>query len=194
MTPIARDELIILRHAQADHGGRLCGRTDVSACLPQVQTIQFLRHLLSGSSVVASPARRCRETATAIFKDIEIRQDERLWEQDFGVDEGKRFEDLPDLGPLPLNALARHAAQDGESFLDMVERVKPALLEYADRARKAGPIILVAHAGTARAALGLALDQPESGLKFEINPLSITRLRCLDNAFSIIATNEQVVS
>ncbi|MFV0512878.1 MAG: histidine phosphatase family protein [Jhaorihella sp.] len=189
MTPIACDELIILRHAPADHGGRLCGRTDVAACLPDEGELAPLRRLLASCGVVTSPARRCVETAEALFPDRKMASDRQLWEQDFGADEGRAFSALPDLGPLSPEALARHSAKGGESFLDMVMRVEPALRVLSGRVRRDGPIVVVAHAGTARAALGLALGTPWLGLSFEIAPLSLTRLRCLADGFSIIATN-----
>ena len=190
MTPIARDELVILRHALADHGGRLCGRTDVRACLPGDDMLAALRELLKECNIVVSPARRCRETAEALFPGREYSQDDRLWEQDFGKDEGRSFEELPNLGPLSLNALARYASHGGESFLDMVGRVDLALREIAKQTQAVGPTLVVAHAGTARAGLGLALEHPALGLKFEVAPLSLTRLRCIDDGFSVVAANQ----
>lgn len=190
MIPIARNELVILRHAPADHGGRLCGRTDVAACLPGDDVLRPLRRLLTDCEVVVSPARRCRETAEALFPGRGHAQDDRLWEQDFGEDEGRPFEELPDLGPLSMDALSRHASHGGESFLDMVRRVEPALRDIAKHVRAVRPTLVVAHAGTARTGLGLALEHPALGLKFEVAPLSLTRLRCLDDGFSVIATNQ----
>lgn len=191
MIPIAHDELIILRHAPADHGGRLCGRTDVAAILPDESVLGALRALLANCGVVISPARRCLETAKALFPDRTMTTDPRLWEQDFGTNEGCAFSALPDLGPLSLEGLARHAAEGGESFLDMATRVEPALRALSGRVLREGPVVVVAHAGTARAALGLALGTPSLGLSFEIAPLSLTRLRCMTDGFSIVATNAQ---
>lgn len=190
MIPIAQNELVILRHAPADHGGRLCGRTDITASLPGDDVLGALHGMLTDCEVVVSPARRCRQTAEALFPGRGHAQDERLWEQDFGGDEGRPFGELPDLGPLSLDALARHASHGGESFLDMVGRVEPALREIANQVRAVGPTLVVAHAGTARAGLGLALGHPALGLKFEVAPLSLTRLRCLNDGFSVVAANQ----
>lgn len=189
MARIARDELVIIRHAPADHGGRLCGRRDVDALLPDAADLAALRARLAGLSVVTSPARRCQQTAAALFPGIEAPQDARLWEQDFGAHEGLAFTDLPDLGVISRAALADHRSPQGESFRDMVTRVTPALRALAAEVRSGGPMAVVAHAGTARAALGLALGDPAQGLAFEIAPLSLTRLRVLDDTLSIIATN-----
>lgn len=192
MAGIARDELVILRHAPADNGGRLCGRTDVAALLPDRAVLLPLQTRLSGLSVVTSPARRCRETAGALFAGAAIQEDARLWEQDFGSHEGVAFADLPDLGLLTNEELAMHSAPGGESYFQMAMRAEPALREFFLKVRKVGPIAVVAHAGTARAALGLALGQVALGLAFEIAPLSLTRLRCHADGVSIIATNERV--
>lgn len=206
---IARDELLLIRHAPARHGGRLCGRTDVPAQLPAVAGLAQARALLAGCAVVTSPARRCRETAAALFPGAPLPEDARLWEQDFGVEDGLPFADLPDLGALRLSALAGRAAPGGESFAAMAARVIPALEELQARVRaEARPIAAVVHAGTIRAALGQVLGQESGqepgkepghvvgdvwrGLAFEVAPLSVTRLRCHPQGVSIIATNAEL--
>lgn len=186
MTPPDPSELILVRHAEADHMGRLCGRTDVPAILPAAGVLRPLGSWLAGCTPVASPALRCRQTVQALFPRRQARLDPALWEQDFGLLEGRPLQDLPDLGALDRDALARHASPDGESFADLVTRTVPALRRHA---ALPGPVAIVAHAGTVRAALGLALGDVAQGLAFEIAPLSITRLRRLDSGFSIISVN-----
>lgn len=192
LSPFGRDELIVIRHAPADHQGRLCGRLDVPALLPDRAELAPLITALAPVTAWSSPAQRCRETAAALFPGRDVAEDMRLWEQDFGLTEGLPFADLPDLGPLPLPDLATHAPDQGESFLQMSARVWPALHALAAQVRSSGTIAVTAHAGTARAAIGLALDVPHAGLAFEIDPLSVTRLRCLDSGFSLIGTNQRI--
>ncbi|MHA7876331.1 histidine phosphatase family protein [Roseivivax sp.] len=190
MTAIGASELVLIRHAPADHGGRLVGRTDVPALLPEPEALAPLTRLLSGARVVTSPALRCRQTAEALFPGTEATQDARLWEQDFGAEDGLPFAELPDLGPLSRSALATRRPPGGESFTDLVARCRPALEELAREAAKGqGPIAVVAHAGVARAGLSLALGLPDAGLAFEIAPLSLTRLRAYDGGLSVIACN-----
>jgi alpha-ribazole phosphatase len=67
-------------------------------------------------------------------------------------------------------------APGGESFMDLYNRVKGAIeritIEHAGR-----DIIAVAHGGTIKAAVGLALGGlPEKGLAFDIDNCSVTRL------------------
>lgn len=187
MTP---SEIILIRHAPAQTDGRLCGRTDVPAWLEDEAALARLRgHLAGIPHVVTSPALRCRQTAESLFPGIDILQDARLWEQDFGVEEGMALSDLPDLGPLTRDALALRKAEGGESFVDMVARVTPALQAYGAQVVTGGPIAVVAHAGTVRAGLALALGTAPPALAFEVAPLSVTRLRYLDGDWSIICVN-----
>lgn len=54
----------------------------------------------------------------------------------------------------------------------------------------AADVIIVAHAGTIRATLALVLElSPERALRFAIDPLSLTRLDRLDNAWRVVAVN-----
>jgi alpha-ribazole phosphatase len=67
-------------------------------------------------------------------------------------------------------------APGGESFMDLYNRVKGAIeritIQHAGR-----DIIAVAHGGTIKAAVGLALGGlPEKGLAFDIDNCSVTRL------------------
>ncbi|MFS4439123.1 histidine phosphatase family protein [Paracoccaceae bacterium GXU_MW_L88] len=189
MRAIETGELVLIRHAPADHGGRLCGRTDVPALLPAAADLAHLRAALAGAAVVASPALRCQQTAAALCPGAEITTDTRLWEQDFGSEDGLPFNALPDLGPLPRPDLAARRPQGGESFLDMCARVTPVLNDLGAAAHNR-PVAVIAHAGTARAALGLALGDAAQGLAFTIAPLSLTRLRRDGADWTILSVNE----
>jgi alpha-ribazole phosphatase len=73
-------------------------------------------------------------------------------------------------------------APGGESFMDLYTRVRGAIerinVEHAGKT-----IIAVAHGGTIKAAVGLALgNQPEKGLAFDIDNCSVTRLDHLASA------------
>jgi len=181
-------ELILLRHAPADHGGALAGRRDVGAILPDPGALIALRERLGARHVVASPALRCVQTARALWPDLAIATDARLWEQDFGDWEGVPFAELPDLGALSGADLARHTPPGGESFADLCDRVTPALQELAGRG---GRIAVMAHAGVVRAALAVALGHEASALAFRVDPLSVTRMSVLGgDAWSIGCVNE----
>ena len=73
----------------------------------------------------------------------------------------------------------------GESFADQIARVAAGLA-----ALPAGDVILVAHSGTIRAALAIALDTaPDSALRFVVEPLSLTRIDRLNRSWRIGAVN-----
>lgn len=190
MTTGASSQLILIRHAPAITGGRLAGRRDVPADLGASEALKRLGAVLEDvGQIVISPALRCQQTAEALFPGRTLIQDTRLWEQDFGDQEGLKFEDLPDLGDLSRGGLAELAPSGGESFAEMVRRVSPALRGLAGQAVNNGAVAVVAHAGTVRAGLALALGDVPAALAFEIDPLSVTRLRCLKDGFSVKSVN-----
>lgn len=114
----------------------------------------------------SSPARRCVQTCTALGLGAQLQPD--LVEQDFGQWEGRPYADLPDLGPLDNARLAEFRPPEGESFHDMVARIRP-VIENAT-----GPTLIVAHAGTVRAALSLIVG--DAALSFAVAPLSMTAI------------------
>ncbi len=174
----AATELLLIRHAPVADPGRLWGRTDAPA-----RTDGIAPARLSPDRVVASPARRATATATALFPGAAVATDPRLWEQDFGACDGMPLPDLPDLGPLSPAALAAHAWPGGESFADLSARLAPALDALT------GSVAVVAHAGTVRAALGLALGHLPAGLAFEVAPLSLTRLLRHPGGWAVACVN-----
>ncbi|SFR18123.1 histidine phosphatase family protein [Poseidonocella sedimentorum] len=178
-------ELILVRHAPADHGGRLCGRIDPPlAPIAEAPLAPVRAALAGGGAWYASPALRCRQTAERLGGPAPV-LDARLWEQDFGRHDGLRFEEIPDLGPLSRAELAARRPPGGESFAEAAARIAPALEEIAG----AGPrAVVVAHAGTVRAALAVVTGAP-AALAFEIAPLSLTRLRRIGGAWSISCVN-----
>jgi len=178
--------LRLIRHAPALSGGRLCGRTDVDADCSNRALIDKVR-IKAGvpERLVISPAVRCRQTASALWHGHSHELDERLWEQDFGGWDGLPYVDLPDLGSLSGDALAVHRPPGGESFAEVCARIGPALQEIA----ATGDVTIVAHAGTVRAGLALAVG-PTAALAFEVAPLSVTGLRALPGGgWTIVEVN-----
>lgn len=174
--PTAR--LLILRHAPLASPG-LAGRRDVAADCSDRAALDWAARALNGARTCwASPALRCRQTAQALgLAPLHLPE---LWEQDFG-----RWEEpgtpIPDLGPLPLPELAAHRPPGGESFLDMAARVQPVL------AAARGCTAIIAHAGTARAALAMAVGP--AALSFVIAPLSLTVLSRAGESWTVEAVN-----
>jgi alpha-ribazole phosphatase len=168
-------DLVLIRHAPVIPDGRLAGRRDVPADCTHVQALAELRVKIGPCDlVITSPAQRCVQTAAALWPErLSTGVDERLWEQNFGAWEGLAFADVPDLGPLTSGALVNARPPEGESFGDVCARSGPALAELAGRG---GRVAVVAHAGTVRVALALALGARAPALAFQLHPLSMTQL------------------
>ncbi len=173
MADTRQAELVLIRHAPVAGGGRLAGRLDLPADLSDSASLAALAARLPGrAGLTSSPAARCLMTARALLPALTARVDARLWEQSFGDWEGKSYAELPDLGPLSPEALADHCPPNGESFRALCARTVPALL---DLAAEGGTHVVIAHAGTVRAALAWATGSVPGALSFQIAPLSLTR-------------------
>lgn len=173
--------LKLLRHAPPLTGGRLAGRRDVNADCTDSTVCARMRHMIGDpGQVICSPAQRCLQTAAALGLDI-AGTNPAIWEQDYGDWEGLRYEDLPDLGDLDPERIAAHRPEGGESFNDMTARVLPELQALSD------DTLIVAHAGTVRAALSLVVGA--AALSFSVAPLSLTIMRNTGNAWAVEAVN-----
>lgn len=186
ISPRPSTEIILVRHAPALTEGRIAGRRDVSITeFDNDQARKIASEIAPVDQLVASPARRCIETARLLIGDMEPLCEAGLWEQDFGEWEGLPFTELPNIGTLSADELAQHRPPGGESFEDVCLRVHPVILGLAKgNARR---IAVVAHAGSIRAALSVALGSgPGAALGFEIAPLSRTMIRAMaDGTFAI---------
>ena len=187
----AQSEIIFIRHAPLIDSSKLFGLTDVEAKITKNLNLLHIKNSLSNiENFYSSPAKRCLQTLKSIWPDkSNYIQDKRLWEQNFGNWEGLSHSQIPNIGKLNDKNLANHPIPNGESFNKMCKRIQPAIIEIAKTSLFKSSIV-IAHAGTIRAAIGLALKYNFEALRFEINHLSITRIRVLENdEFSIISTN-----
>lgn len=193
MTPApstASTDLVLVRHGPTVESGWVSGRRDIPLATLEAGRFEQLRSLIGRvDHVVSSPAQRCVATAAALLPAIHAHTDARLWEQSFGAWEGRHVGEVPDLGSLSLEELAAVRPPGGESFCDVAARTLPALRDLCTIGKPR--IAVVAHAGTIRAALGLALGgRVERGLSFQIDLLSATMVRFLpDDQFAIAYVN-----
>ncbi|WP_327792081.1 histidine phosphatase family protein [Harenicola maris] len=182
MQPAKPSHLYFIRHAPGLDGGCLAGRRDVPADVSDRAAADHARALIgSVDRFVASPAQRCRMTAQAIWPEASPAHEPQLWEQDFGEWEGKPFADLPDPGTMSREGLAALRPPSGESFADLTARTAPAI----EGIIAPGTTAVIAHAGTIRVALGLALGDPAAGLAFQIANWSVTALTRLPDGWAV---------
>jgi alpha-ribazole phosphatase len=180
-----------VRHAPVPHGGRIYGHLDLSCDCYETSVFAGLAEQLPSNAIwVTSNLRRTHETAAAIIRaglpgpqaipgpDALALAD--LAEQNFGEWQSLTYEELS----LSRNgdfhrfwhAPAHEAPPGGESFLAVAARVSRAIHRLAET-YAGSDIIAVAHGGTIRAALGLALSlDPEAALAISIDNCSITRI------------------
>ena len=181
-------QLWLIRHAPVDGPRGIIHDIDAPADVSDQAALSRLRSALPNPHVaVASPARRARETATAL--GLVAGTDPAFGEQDFGRWTGRTHEDIRRDSEAAYDAFwrapASNKAPGGESFSEQIARVRAGIA-----ALPAGDIIIIAHAGTVRAALAVALDlAPDNALRFVIDPLSLTRLDRLDDGWRVVAVN-----
>lgn len=173
-----------VRHAPVtETNGRIYGSTDPNCTTDDPPAYARLHAWLPADAHwVTSRLRRTKQTAAAIAaaggRTIAPTEEPDLGEQDFGDWHGMTYNEvyaLPSAHRFWL-APATHRPPGGESFADLCVRVSRVIHRLTDQ--WAGrDIVAVAHGGTIRAALAVALDlDPEAALRFATENLSLTRL------------------
>lgn len=174
-----------IRHAPVSHLVGTCyGNTDVEAdCADPAPYVALAAALPSDAVWVTTQLRRTRQTAEAIGAagyrlpdPILIEPD--LQEQNFGAWHGLTHDEIHRTRTGEAHrfwlAPASETPPGGESFGELCRRVGGAVARlsgmHPDR-----DIVCVAHGGSIRAALGLALGlDPDRSLSFVVDNLSLT--------------------
>jgi alpha-ribazole phosphatase len=181
-------KLWLIRHAPVDGPRGVIHSPDAPADVSDAAALAALKAKLPTKALaVCSPARRTLETALALGLDPLTQA--CFGEQDFGAWTGRRHDDLAaELGEAYRDfwkSPASYAPLGGESFVEQIGRTADGLA-----ALPRGDVVLIAHSGTIRAALAIALDlAPETALRFVIDPLSLTRIDRLDHGWRVVAVN-----
>lgn len=168
-----------IRHAPVEaEPGTIVGALDLPCRDGDPGRLAALSRVLpENPAVVTSGLARCTATAGALA--LSGTAEPALAEQHFGDWQGRRWDDLP---PRETDEFWRTPAfgrpPGGESFADQMARVKGCIARLT-AAHEGRDIVAVAHAGTIRAALALALgleQAPAGALSFSVDPLSLTRV------------------
>jgi alpha-ribazole phosphatase len=180
--------LWLIRHAKVARARGIIHESDAPADVGDREAFARLREQLPARcSVFASPARRTLDTAHAL--GLTPVEEPRLREQQFGQWTGRRHAEIEaELGDAYRDFWLKPGTNrppGGESFADQITRVAACLSELPE-----GDVVLVVHSGTVRAVLAIALDlTPDAGLRFIIDPLSLTRVDRLPQGWRIGAIN-----
>ena len=155
-------QIWLIRHTSVAIGQAYCyGRTDVELAASFADEAQLVKAKLEplppNTVVVSSPAQRCRKLANILGGELTV--DDDLWEMNFGLWEGQRWDDVPrneldawanDLGGTP--------PPGGETLTEVSQRVQRAWQRLATMS--AETIYCVTHAGVIRVMLSTLFEMP----------------------------------
>jgi alpha-ribazole phosphatase len=174
-----------VRHAPVrSDGGNIYGQADIECDTSDTEVFEAVAKILPRSAVwYASNLKRTHQTAEAIWaagfpKPANMIKDAAFAELHLGEWQGMNRAAFLASRPPGNNWFAdvNEPAPGGESFMDLYTRVCRAIVRI--NVTEAGKdVIAVGHGGVIRAAVGLALGgQPDRGLSFDIDNVSVTRL------------------
>ncbi|MEM7072829.1 MAG: histidine phosphatase family protein [Pseudomonadota bacterium] len=184
--------IVWLRHAPTNMQAMI-GRRDLAAVKPpdaQCQRItrRIRQHFGNQNPMTClySTRIRTRQTLDWLNLDqvlIDTQIHPFLDEQNFGRLEGYDYAQLqkndPELAASMASNMAAFQPPGGESFKALCHRVDRGLVTWLGGAPNRN-VLIVAHAGTIRAGLRLALGITASAaLRFVIEPLSMTVIHCM---------------
>ena len=176
-----------VRHAPViGDGGRIYGQADLACDCSDTPLFAALARQLPDNPIwLVSNLARTRQTAEAIRAqrdgaDGALMTIENFAEQFLGDWQGQPREAFFARRPLQAASYwfgpADERAPNGESFIDLCHRVEPAIAE-TNKAHGGRDIVCIAHGGTIRAALRLALGvEAQTALAFAIRNCSLTRI------------------
>jgi alpha-ribazole phosphatase len=179
-----------VRHAPVvDHGGKIYGQGDIACDVSDTASFEGLAAKLPKGAVwLTSHLSRTINTANAILRaggpapanPEEVITEQDLAEQSFGDWQQCSWDDLHAKGAPEYKAFWENpgyqAPPGGESFADLMARTSAVISSvndsYPDR-----DIVAVAHGGTIRAAVALAMHlEPMVALGVMVANLTLTRL------------------
>lgn len=174
-----------VRHAPVrSDGGNIYGQEDITCDTSDTEVFEAVAKILPRNAVwYASNLQRTHLTAEALWaagfpRPANMIRDAAFAEQHLGQWQGMNRAAFLANRPVGSSWFAdvNEPAPGGESYMDLYTRVCRAIVRIS--AAEAGKdVIAVGHGGVIKAAIGLALGgQPDRGLSFDIDNVSVTRL------------------
>ena len=170
-------ELILIRHLKTpgNEKRQYIGSTDEE--LSEQEVLNFKQKYKIDSypqveQVIVSPMKRCIQTAELIYPKNQITQEELLKECDFGIFEGKTYEDLKDRAEYQawLNSGGTIAFPEGEEQKEFRSRCVRGMLRQVDRLCKENveSAAFVVHGGTIMAVMEAFSEEKKSYYDWQI--------------------------
>ncbi len=186
--------LILLRHGQttANAQSLLQGRIDLDLDVVGQQQAalcgQFVRQHFPHARIVSSPLVRAQQTALAISPNVVI--DERFIELDYGSWDGVAMSAIDPAQWAGWRSNPHFRPPNGESLVELDERVRPALEEMREEAMEKH-IVIVSHVSPIKSAVTWALGTgPESTWRMHLDRASICRVAVTSRGATLAGFNE----
>ena len=180
-----------VRHAPVVNGeGMIYGSSDIACDVSNTAQFKALAQALPEDAVwFTSHLSRTQKTAQAIadagldFSDPVVEED--LGEQNFGDWQGLSWNQMMKADPETYKVYwsdpTRNRPPGGESFADQIARTG-AVIDRLTKQHKGRDIVAVAHGGTIRSAMAVALElEPEQGMAIRIDTLSVSILENVED-------------
>lgn len=173
-----------VRHAPVrNDGGNIYGQKDIVCDTSDREVFEAVAKILPRNAVwYASSLTRTHQTAEAIWatgfpRPADLIKEAAFAEQHLGEWQGMNRAAFLATRPIGSHWFAdiNEPAPGGESFMDLYNRVCRTI-QRINVEQAGNDVIAVAHGGTIKAAVGLALGLPEKGLAFDVDNCSVTRL------------------
>ncbi len=177
-------DILIFRHAEstANASGLLAGRSSgVELSEKGKEQATGLRSILDGfpfDAVISSPISRCLDTAKRALPNHEpILLNEDFIELDFGDWTGLSLQELAkrDEWKIVQHSPSQFRFPNGESFMDLRQRVAKGITDIVDSYDSSAKIALFTHADVVKMIVTWLLDSPiDKFQRVMIDPASIT--------------------
>jgi alpha-ribazole phosphatase len=189
--------LHLMRHAAVDGAdGRCVGHSDVLLSASgrdaaREAASRWSAAALGVTRVVSSDQSRALETAALLVPRLPAATDARLREMHFGAWDGRLWADIEATDASALQSWMAEwttvRTPDGESFVDLLDRVRAAIADV----RAAGEdVLVIAHAGTIRAAAVALLDLPPArAFSLAVDHLQLTTFSLSTSGSTLLRWN-----
>ena len=170
-------ELILIRHLKTpgNEKRQYIGSTDEALLEQEVQNFvqkQKRENYPSVQQVIASPMKRCIQTAELIYPKNQVTQEVLLKECDFGIFEGKTYEELKDRAEYQawLDSGGTIAFPEGEDQKEFRLRCVKGMLCQVDRLceENVESAAFVVHGGTIMAVMEAFSEEKKSYYDWQV--------------------------
>ncbi len=177
-------QLFLIRHTKVEVTPGICyGQTDVNVASTFDEEKNIILKNIEGISfdrIFSSPMIRCKVLAQSISKnEQEIIFDKRLKELDFGLWEGKLWEEIAktEKSIKWFDNYFIEKCPEGESYSDLINRVERFIKEI-EKEQQTKNMAIICHGGTMRAFLSILNNvSPKATFQQEIGYGEIIKLR-----------------